>query len=499
MIKMAVYRHLYLLYLAVRIQNSTFTAKYKEIRMNIIGRKREQEELKRLQESPNSEFVMVYGRRRVGKTYLIREFFHQQFDFYLTGIAHGNRMEQLLNFRTTLQQYDEQLGSKTPQNWFEAFRLLTLLLEKSTNKRKVVFLDELPWIDTSKSDFLKALEHFWNTWASARTDILLIVCGSAASWMVKNIVRNHGGLHNRLTYKMKLVPFTLHETEEYLKELGIRWERSMIAECYMILGGIPYYLKLLDKRLSLAQNIDRLFFSESALLEDEFSNLYASLFRNSEEYIRIIEALAKKKSGYTREEILQQTRISDGGGFSRRLEELEQCGFIRKYRAAGEVKALYQLIDFYSLFYFRFLKKGRSFDNDTWMHLTGTPAYTTWCGLSFEHLCLAHLEQLKRALGISGISTNTFAYYSKEAQIDLLIDRGDKIMTLCEMKFTEEPFCITKAYAEKLEKKRCVVRQVMKRRKGIYIVMVTACGLKSNEYAINLVQQALTLNDLFNE
>lgn len=464
--------------------------------MEIIGRKTEIEELQRLRDSGNSEFVMVYGRRRVGKTYLIREFFRNQFDFYLTGIAQGNRQEQLVNFRTTLQAYNEQLGLSTPRNWFEAFGLLIRLLEQSPRPRKVVFLDELPWMDTPKSDFVKALEHFWNAWASARADILLIVCGSAASWLVKNIVRNHGGLHNRLTYKMKLQAFTLLECKEYLQSQGIRWEAEMIAECYMILGGIPYYLKMLDKRLSLAQNIDRLFFNETALLEDEFENLYASLFRNSAEYVQIIEALAKKKSGYTREEILKQTRQSDGGGFTRRLEELEQCGFIRKYRALGEVSATYQLIDFYSLFYYQFLKKGKSFDADTWMHLMGTPTYSAWCGLSFERLCLAHLPQIKQALGISGISTQTFAYYSKEAQIDLVIDRGDKIVNLCEIKFYAGPYTLTKANVEKLRHQAEILRQALKRRKGIHIVLITSHGLKQNEYAINTVQRSLTLDDL---
>lgn len=255
-------------------------------------------------ESSDSEFLMVYGRRRVGKTYLIRETFRDKFDFCLTGIANGTKKEQLLNFKTTMSKYDEVLGCEFPSTWIEAFQLLISLLEKSKNKKKVIFLDELPWMDTYKSDFLKALEHFGNSWAVARTDVLLIVCGSAVSWLVKNIVGNHGGLHNRLTYKMKLNPFNLQETKEYLNFLGIKWENRMIAECYMIIGGIPYYIKMLDKRLSLAQNVDKLFFSESPLLEGEFENLYASLFKNSNEYVKIVEILARKKSGYTRDDIL---------------------------------------------------------------------------------------------------------------------------------------------------------------------------------------------------
>lgn len=445
-------------------------------------------------ESPTSEFVMVYGRRRVGKTYLIREYFANNFAFYATGIAQGSLQEQLMNFKMTLAAADPSLSIANIRNWFEAFDALKRLLEKSKFRRKVVFLDELPWMDTPRSNFIKALEHFWNTWASARNDVILIVCGSAASWMVKNIVKNHGGLHNRLTCKIKLNPFTLAECKSYLHSLGIRWENRMIVECYMILGGIPYYLRMLDKRLSLAQNVDRLFFSDSALLQDEFVNLYASLFKNSSEYVRIIEVLAKKKAGFTREEIRLQLKLNDGGGFTRRLEELEQCGFIRKYKSAGEVPAMYQLVDFYSLFYFQFQKKGRNYDTDTWMHLTGTPAYYNWCGLSFEKLCLVHLPQIKQALGISGVSTNSFVYYSKEAQIDLVIERGDNVVNLCEMKFADDEYVITKAYSEKLKQKVAALRTLYKYRKTIQLTLIASNGVKRNEYFYSLVQRDLSLD-----
>ena len=465
--------------------------------MTIIGRKREQEELARLESSPVSEFVMVYGRRRVGKTYLVREYFQNHFTFSMTGIAHGSRKEQLMNFRSAVLNYDEQLSNHTPENWMEAFGLLSRLLEQSHHPRKIVFLDELPWIDTPKSDFVKALEHFWNSWASARRDVLLIVCGSAASWLVKNIVNNHGGLHNRLTCKIKLLPFTLSETESFLSFKGIRWPRRLIAECYMILGGIPYYLSLLDKGKSLAQNVDRLFFGDAPLLEGEFMNLYASLFRNSDEYVRIVEVLSKKKSGYSRDEILRVAKMTDGGSFSRKLEELEQCGFIRSFRASGEVQKMYQLSDFFSLFYFDFVHKGPSFDSDFWMHISSTPSYHTWCGLAFERLCMWHLPQIKRALGISGVSTNTYSYYSRTAQIDMVIERGDRIVNLCEMKFSDQPFSISRTYAEKLENKISLFRHSFRKASGVYLVMIASSGLVNNQHSINLVQNTLTLDDLF--
>lgn len=466
--------------------------------MEIIGRELEKEELTRLRDSETSEFVMVYGRRRVGKTYLIREFFEDKFDFYVTGIAKGSRLEQLMNFGAAIRQFDKgELLHKPPVNWYEAFEQLKVIINHSKSKRKVIFIDELPWMVTFKSEFVKALELFWNAWASGRSDILLIICGSASSWMVKNIVRNHGGLHNRITFKIKLKPFTLHETKLYLESLHINWSDQMIAECYMILGGIPYYLKMLNAKYSLAQNIDQLFFNESALLEDEFDNLFASLFNNSADYVRIIEALAQKKVGFTREELLVRTKLKDGGSFTRKLEELEQCGFIRRYRSVGNVRYIYQLIDFYCLFHENFIKRGPHFDTDRWKNTMNTPQYNTWCGLSFEHLCMAHLPEIKHKLGILGVSTNTYALYHKDAQIDMVIERGDNIVNLCEMKYSDDPFVIEKRYADSLRNKRSVLRSLIKNKQSVSIVMVVANGLKPNQYSAELVQNEILLSDLF--
>ena len=464
--------------------------------MNIIGRKEEMKELQRIYDSGSSEFVVVYGRRRVGKTYLIREFFHDDFVFYATGVARGNRTEQLAQFNSSLARYGDSEDQTAPENWFLAFGRLEKLVAKSRKQRKVIFLDELPWMDTPKSDFVKALEMFWNVWASARNDIVLIVCGSAASWMVGNVIRNRGGLHNRLTCKLKLNPFTLSETKEYLLSQKIKWDNLSIAECYMILGGIPYYLHLLDKSRSLAQNIDRLFFSESALLEDEFDNLYNSLFAKSEEYVRIVEALAKKKSGFSRDEIVARSGLSNGGGLTRKLDALEQCGFIRKYKAFGEVSYTFQLIDFFTLFYFQFVKGRNTVDSDTWQHLVATNSYKTWRGLAFEKLCFAHLPKIKSMLGISGVLTNTCSYYSSQAQVDMIIERADRAVTVCEMKCSDEPYALTKVEYEKIANRLSVLREYYKR-KNIFFAMITSFGLVRNSYAINYVQNEIILDDLF--
>lgn len=465
--------------------------------MNLVGREYEIKRLQRVYDSGESEFVMVYGRRRVGKTFLVREFFNNTFEFYLTGISGGSYREQLANFRSAMLSVDERLARNLPADWWEAFEQLKILLARSHRKRKVIFLDEMPWIDTPRSGFVKALEHFWNSWASARNDIILVVCGSAAAWMVNHVVRNHGGLHNRITLKLKLAPFTLSETQSYLRSRGFRWDQRAVAECYMVMGGIPYYLKLLDRSLSLSQNIDQLFFADGAELSDEFDNLYASLFRDSDEHVKIVSLLAQKRTGYTREQIVRALQVSDGGSLTRRLDELELCDFIRRYHAMGTTRYIYQLTDYYTLFYYNFIARRKTFDKHQWLHMINTPAFNTWCGLSFERLCFSHLEQIKQALGITGMATNTYAYHDNDVQIDMVIERADRIIDMCEMKFSERPFSISKSYAQELDAKARVLSDRIKKARSVYMVMVTTAGLKHNEHSINRINNVLTLSDLF--
>jgi len=361
----------------------------------IIGRVKEIEQFGSLHKSKQSEFVAVYGRRRVGKTFLIRETFTNNFNFQLTGLAQANLSQQLLNFHAALLRY--QTTNKEfpiPQTWFEAFQQLIYLLEKSKHKKKLIFLDELPWLDTPRSNFIQALEHFWNSWASARKDILLIVCGSAASWMLNVLINNKGGLHNRVTCKMKIFPFTLAETALYYQAKGIKWNRYQILENYMVMGGIPFYMNAVKKGKSAAQVINELCFVEDGLLNTEFDNLYASLFKQSFNHISVVAALSKKAKGLTRDEIIAFANIPNGGGASKVLSELELSGFIRKYIPFGKQSkdTLYQLIDFYTLFYFKFLNNKRFSDTNLWLNLQDTPAQRSWAGYAFEMVALQHVS-----------------------------------------------------------------------------------------------------------
>ena len=463
----------------------------------MVGRKKEKEELLRAYASAYSEFVAIYGRRRVGKTFLVREAFNYSFTFQHSGVKDKPTVIQLDRFRQSLA---EQGYPECPElkNWFKAFDVLKLLINRNTSARKVVFIDEMPWLDRPNANFVSALENFWNGWASARKDILLIVCGSASSWILKKVVHNKEGLHNRVTYRIPLRPFTLKECEEYARELGLEYTHAQLAECYMILGGIPYYWHYLERGKSVAQNMDELFFSGNDKLENEFEELYESLFRSAEPYVKIVTALGTKKIGMVREALSRESGLLDNGKLTEYLADLERCGFIRKYTPRGKVSkgTVYQLMDNFTLFYFRFILPNHGIDRHYWTKMRDTPVHSAWAGLAFERLCLEHIEGIKRALGISGVLTNEHAWYSKAAQIDLLIDRNDGIINICEMKFAADEYVIDRNDDENMRRKRSALKTETGTRKAIHVTYVTTYGLKYNAYA-NDVQSQVLLDDLF--
>ncbi|MCL2650844.1 MAG: ATP-binding protein [Candidatus Azobacteroides sp.] len=468
----------------------------------VIGRKTEIKRLTEYVESNKAELLAVYGRRRVGKTFLIKQFFNKNFTFYFSGAENASKQQQLFNFTTALNEYS---GVENPvvDNWQSAFVQLEQYLRKvKTKSRKVIFIDELPWLDNAKSGFLSAFEYFWNTYASAQKEIFFVICGSATSWIMNKIIKNRGGLHNRVTRQICLEPFTLNETEQFLKSKKIAFSRFQIAECYMILGGIPYYLEQLEKSLSLSQNINNLFFYKNATLRDEYSKLYSSLFKSPEKYMQIVEALAKKRKGLTRDEVVKFSNISNGGGLTAMLEELELCGFISINNNFTTKKnlQLYQLTDFYSLFYLNFVKDKKGTNSDYWSSLIDNTIHKAWAGYSFELLCQTHILQIKRALSIGGVISYISGWRSKDvetgAQIDLLIDRNDNIINLCEMKYTTKEFIITKSYDGNLRNKRGTFIEESNTKKSVHLTMITTYGVKHNEYWNN-IQSEVLLDDLF--
>jgi len=458
-----------------------------------------------LTEKAESQFCVVYGRRRVGKTYLIRESFNYQFTFQHTGMAKTAKKGQLAAFRNSLRSCGLE-SCKTPATWIEAFDMLKELIIKAPAGRKVIFIDELPWMDTQKSGMIDALENFWNGWATARPekDIVLIVCGSATSWITKKLLKNKAGLRGRLTEKIKLNPFNLYECEKYAEAAGLNMTRKDILETYMILGGIPYYWSFLRKGYSVAQNVDELFFTDNAKLADEFDALYAILFDKPEKYIRVIEALSKKKCGLTRNEILRSTKLTDGGTFSTVLEELEQCGFIRYYVSltSAENGGLYQLMDNYTLFYYHCIKKNAFSDEHYWTHTYLSADHHTWTGLAFERVCLQHVPQIKDAMKISGILANVCSWRTGKtdahggAQIDLLFSRADGIINAFELKYYRDQLTIDSKYAKELENKLSIFRTVTATRQAVHLVMLTTFGVADGPYK-NIYQQSVTMECLF--
>ncbi|MGN0907966.1 MAG: ATP-binding protein [Bullifex sp.] len=404
----------------------------------------------RIQTDDESHFVAVYGRHRIGKTALIREAFDNTFTFQHSGLSDGGLKEQLFAFCSSLKSSGYLIKSR-PENWLEAFECLKDVIRSSPDGKKTVFIDELSWMDTPRCDLMSALEYFWNGFASARKDIILVVCASATSWMLSKVVHNRGGLYNRLTEQISLQPFTLKECEEYVKAAGLVLTRSQILQYYMIFGGVPFYWSFLQKGLSLSQNIDKVLFSANAPLRKEFQYLYGSIFRNPEVYLRIIRTLGHRKSGMTREEIIRDSGIRNSGDLSVKLEELESCGFIRKYHAFGlkTKNALYQLIDNFTLFHYSFLEDYPT-DECFWSDQINTPAVNTWMGLAFERVCLEHIRQIKIKLGISGVHTEVNSWSCRRdpdkgifgSRIDLLIVRKDQIINLCEMKYSGSEYSL---------------------------------------------------------
>lgn len=475
---------------------------------NLIGRKKELQILEEALQSPSSEMISVIGRRRVGKTFLVKSAYKGRINFQFTGIQDASNKEQLQNFAYAISVASNATMRKaTPSNWVEAFiQLIELLKSQQNRKKQVVFIDELPWLDNRKSGFLRGLSFFWNSWA-VDENIVLVICGSAASWMIQKVVHHTGGLHNRITRSLLLKPFTLRETEAFLKSRNIKLNRYQIVQLYMSIGGIPHYLEKIKSGKSTAQIIDQLCFSETGTLKDEFSKLYPALFTNAEKHIQIIRSLAQKHQGMNREEIIKTSNLSNGGTITIVLEELLQSGFISVYYAFGKKKKdkIYRLTDEYSLFYLQFIEQNKEEGLKTWQHFSQTQSYKIWTGYAFESLCIKHLAQIKKSLDIAGVYATSSSFQKKGSaeeqgtQIDLLLNRNDGVINLFEMKFHNKPYTINKSYAQILKQKMDIFEEESKTRKQLFWTLVTTFGLKQNEHSLGLVDQVLGLDDLFVE
>lgn len=486
---------------------------------HLFGREREIALLDTVYGSGSAEFVAIYGRRRIGKTYLIREYFEDRNTVYFefTGQKDAALTLQLNDFRETLEKILYS-GKPIPRldSWKSAFKTLAEAL-RATQKiqkaeRAVVILDELPWMATPKSGLISALDHIWNTQLSTMPEVILVVCGSAASWMIDHLIHAKGGLHNRITRRIRLMPFTLPEAIGFLKSRNIKLSLRATAELYMAIGGVPYYLNQIDKRLSASQNIAALCFSENGVLRTEFTSLFRALFGESDIYEKIVRILARRRGGVSRTDLLTALKAESGGSINRKLGELEEAGFIARITPYDKRKknALYRIIDPYVYFYLAWIEKAPNgiFVNQGeayWLEKSRTPSFQAWAGYTFENLCLTHAPSIQRALKLDHIPCETGSWNyippkghgDEGAQIDLLFDRADDTISLCEIKFNAEAFSIEKTYAKALQRKLDVFQTHTETRKTLQLVLITFNSFKRNIWSEDLIDVALDATDIF--
>lgn len=473
----------------------------------IIGRDAEKKMLNEMLSSKEAELIAILGRRRVGKTFLVRNYYQKYLVFECTGIHEARMSEQLFNFTRSLQQaMQSPIPPATPDSWVQAFTFLSdFLATRLKDQPAVVLFDEFPWIHTAKSGFLTAFGHWWNTWASRQPQLKVVICGSAASWMIENILHNKGGLHNRVSRTIQLLPFSLKESEDYLISRGVKLDHYQILQLYMAMGGIPQYLKQVDKGQSAQQVIDKLFFEKNGMLRAEFNVLYRSLFDNASHHEAIVRELAKKASGLSRAEVIKACGLTTGGTTTRLFEELEQSGFITQYIPFEKTSrdGIYKLSDEYSLFYLKFIDRARAAGAGTWHKIAEGQSYNSWSGYAFEAICQKHIQQIKKALGIAAVYTEAsgWRYIPKKgetgAQIDLLLDRADHCINVCEMKFAKGEFTIDKKYANELDSKVKVFQAQTRTRKTIFPTMITTYGTKQNIYYTGRIVSEVKMEDLF--
>jgi AAA+ ATPase superfamily predicted ATPase len=477
--------------------------------MRLIARKREIDLLGKILSSPKPEFVALYGRRRVGKTFLIHEFFKQNkniFYFQTTGQKDGSIQLQIDNFCSQIEfTFKLIFKMERPKSWNEVFKVFNDHLLQIKNKKIVIFLDELPWLASHKSQFIQSLDYIWNQHWSKDSKIKLITCGSAASWMNDNIIEATGGLHNRLTRKILLEPFKFPEVKEYLKSQKIKLMDSEILKLYMVFGGVPYYWSLIPKGNSASQIVEALIFKKDGELRNEFHRLFQSLFDQYEVYEKIVRALANSKSGLDRNELLKATKLQTGGTANKYLKNLEHSGFIESFIPYGNKKKniYFRLIDEFCLFSISWERSYSNF-SQIWGNQQGSPKLNTWAGYAFENFCLHHKEEIAKALGIQSLTSGIYSWRhtppkkstDSGAQIDLIFERKDGCLNFVEIKYSKSPYKIEKPYAQSLATKEEVFRKLTNFKGQIFTNLISPEGLKHGLWDEDVIDSAHNLDDI---
>ncbi len=488
--------------------------------MDIVSRQDEIESLQQMLDSDIPEFLALFGRRRVGKTFLIRQFFQDKdvVFFNVTGSKDGLMHEQINHFTERMAEtFYGSADLKEGKNWDEAFKRLTQAMKQQApgDKKIVLFFDELPWMATHRSRLVQNLDYYWNQYWSDDARIKLVVCGSSASWILNKIVRSKGGLYNRITRKIHLEPFNLPETKEFLKSIGVKLSNKQILLLYMVTGGVPYYLRRVEKGLTAIQIIEKMAFNKKAFLLEEFNNLFDSLFNDGEIYTKIVRMISRHRYGIGKQELMNKLgKHAQGGSTAERLKNLEETGFIMSFMPLYHKKrgVYYRVSDEYALFYLRWIEPIRNslqrqaLSTGNWQAMHNSPEWNNWLGYAFEAVCYKHLPAIRDTLKISPTAVaDTWRFVPRKnsdergAQIDLLFDRKDDAVTICEIKYSSNPYVITKDYVDNLKRKMEVFQKQTKTKKQLFIAIVAAMGLKNNYYAEDICNGVVTLDDLFKE
>lgn len=482
--------------------------------MTLIARNREQKRLNAFFNANEARLLALYGRRRVGKTYLIENFFKPKncVFFQATGVKNGGLSRQVGLFVNEISQVFYQGAPLQYKNdWFMVFELLTKALGKESTKIPIVlFLDEFPWLATQKSHLIEAFEYFWNRHWHSMNNVRFILCGSNSSWIIKKIINNTEGLHQRVTDKINLRPFNLAECKKYLEYKKIKLNDAHILNLYMVFGGIPLYLNQIQKNLTSEQNIDNICFSRDGLLFNELNELFGSLFQNAEQYVQLAETISLSPYGLSQGQIAKKTNVTAGGTLSERLKKLEDCGFIVSFVPYGNNHKgqYYKIQDPYITFYFKWIKPAKSAleklnkPEGYWLSKSQTSSYHAWSDIAFEAVCYLHINQIRKALSLTASALPYGWRYigsrlKTGAQIDLLFIRGDNAITICEIKFSRSPYTITKVTAQNLKQKIEIFKQVTNTKKQLFTAMICTYGLKPNLYSDELISSVVTLDNLF--
>lgn len=473
--------------------------------MEMVGRVQERRCLDRCDGSDKSELVCVYGRRRVGKTFLVEQTLGPFFAFHVVGSKDAATSSQLREFGLELTDRGDP-NPNPPADWREAFNRLYKVITapdapRSPHGKAVVFIDEFPWFAKQRSDFLSAFSTFWNRRSTTGQKLLVVICGSATSWVIEHVLESAGDMAARVTESIFLKPFALAETKEYFDSRGFGWDERSLIETQMVFGGLPYFFSLMSPHQSLAQSIDRLCLRPRAQLRDETMILLESTMRRSRLYVELFALLAQHRYGVPKAEAMRLLGHSTNQ-FIKATAEAVKCGYVHEYKNLSKPQnpKYLMLVDPFILFHYRLIEPAHGDSPRSWADFVADQErYTAWRGNAFEIVCLQHVRQLKSALGIGGVLTKEYPWASARkaggAQVDLVIERADRIVNLCEMKFTDAPYELTSAVEQELVRKREVFREETGTRLALKTVLVSAQGTAG--YHDSQIAQIITADDLF--